>query len=409
MKTTTTNNNNNNNTNANASNDASNTKKKLGNTDKKELVDNNNTDINNKKQKQQQPTKAVALLSGGLDSNLSIRMMQEQGVEVEAIAVKTPFCDFDCGKGCGHRVQEVALELGIKLKTVYFGEDYLKMLKNPKYGYGSGMNPCIDCRSMMYSAAKEHMEKIGADFIITGEVLGQRPMSQNGNALKIIENETETNGKIVRPLSLRHLPITEAENKGLIKREKMGDIKGRSRRSQLQLAKKFDISDPPNAAGGCLLTDPAFSIRIKDLYHHTKEGIPDLNDIELLKIGRHFRLSDNTKLIVGRNKMENEILESLTLDDDIIIEVSNYVGPTCLLRTKRQILSSSSSSLSPSPSPSSLQSAKEIEIAASTALRYSDSPKDKLSNVKIKYASSNDEKEIQVFPIDNKVLDKLRI
>ena len=400
MKTTTTNNNNS--TNANASNDASNTKKKLGNTDKKESVDNNNTDINNKKQKQQ-PTKAVALLSGGLDSNLSIRMMQEQGVQVEAIAVKTPFCDFDCGKGCGHRVQEVALELGIKLKTVYFGEDYLKMLKNPKYGYGSGMNPCIDCRSMMYSAAKEHMEKIGADFIITGEVLGQRPMSQNGNALKIIENETETNGKIVRPLSLRHLPITEAENKGLIKREKLGDIKGRSRRSQLQLAKKFDISDPPNAAGGCLLTDPAFSIRIRDLYGHTKEGIPDLNDIELLKIGRHFRLSDNTKLIVGRNKMENEILESLTLDDDIIIEVSNYVGPTCLLRSKRLI----SSSLP--PSPSSLQSAKEIEIAASTALRYSDSPKDKVSNVKIKNVSSNDEKEIQVFPIDNKVLDKLRI
>jgi len=189
----------------------------------------------------------------------------------------------------------------------------------------------------------------------------------------------------------------------LIKREKLGDIKGRSRRSQLQLAKKFDISDPPNAAGGCLLTDPAFSIRIRDLYGHTKEGIPDLNDIELLKIGRHFRLSDNTKLIVGRNKMENEILESLTLDDDIIIEVSNYVGPTCLLRSKRQI----SSSLP--PSPSSLQSAKEIEIAASTALRYSDSPKDKVSNVKIKNVSSNDEKEIQVFPIDNKVLDKLRI
>jgi tRNA-uridine 2-sulfurtransferase len=407
MKTPT-NNNYNNNTKANASNDASNTKKKLGNTDKKESVDNNNTDINNKKHKQQ-PTKAVALLSGGLDSNLSIRMMQEQGVQVEAIAVKTPFCDFDCGKGCGHRVQEVALELGVKLKTVYFGEDYLKMLKNPKYGYGSGMNPCIDCRSMMYSAAKEHMEKIGADFIITGEVLGQRPMSQNGNALKIIENETETNGKIVRPLSLRHLPITEAESKGLIKREKMGDIKGRSRKGQLQLAKKFDISDPPNAAGGCLLTDPAFSIRIRDLYSHTKEGIPDLNDIELLKIGRHFRLSDNTKLIVGRNKMENEILESLTLDDDIIIEVSNYVGPTCLLRTKRQISSSSLSS-SPSSSPSSLQSAaKEIEIGASTALRYSDSPKDKASYVKIKNLSSNDEKEIQVFPIDNKVLDKLRI
>jgi tRNA U34 2-thiouridine synthase MnmA/TrmU len=373
----------------------SNIKKKSEHIEKKESDDDNNNN-NNKKQKQQS-TKAVALLSGGLDSNLAIRMMQEQGVEVEAIAVKTPFCDFDCGKGCGHRVQEVALELGIKLKTVYFGEEYLKMLKNPKYGYGSGMNPCIDCRGMMYNAAKEQMEKTGADFIITGEVLGQRPMSQNGNALKIIEDETQTNGKIVRPLSFRHLPITEAESKGLIKREKMGDIKGRSRKGQLQLAKKFDISDPPNAAGGCLLTDPAFSIRVRDLYDHTTKGIPDMNDIELLKIGRHFRLSDNTKLIVGRNKMENEILDSLKLDDDIIIEVSNYTGPTCILRTKKQLLTSSLSSAE-----------KEIEIAASTALRYSDSPKDKLSSVKIKIVGQK-EKEIQVFPIDNKVLDELRI
>jgi tRNA U34 2-thiouridine synthase MnmA/TrmU len=374
----------------------SNTKKKLENTEKKDS-DHNNKTSNNKKQTTPTITKAVALLSGGLDSNLAIRMVQEQGVEVEAIAVKTPFCDFDCGKGCGHRVQEVALELGIKLKTVYFGEEYLKMLKNPKYGYGSGMNPCIDCRGMMYNAAKEQMEKTGADFIITGEVLGQRPMSQNGNALKIIEDETQTNGKIVRPLSFRHLPITEAESKGLIKREKMGDIKGRSRKGQLQLAKKFDISDPPNAAGGCLLTDPAFSIRVRDLYDHTTKGIPDMNDIELLKIGRHFRLSDNTKLIVGRNKMENEILDSLKLDDDIIIEVSNYTGPTCILRTKKQLLTSSLSSAE-----------KEIEIAASTALRYSDSPKDKLSSVKIKIVGQK-EKEIQVFPIDNKVLDELRI
>ena len=350
--------------------------------------DTNNSNGNNKKH----TPKAVALLSGGLDSNLAVRMMQEQGVEVEAIAVKTPFCDFDCGKGCGHRVKEVAVDLGIKLKTVYFGEEYLKMLKDPKYGYGSGMNPCIDCRGMMYNAAKEHMEKIGADFIITGEVLGQRPMSQNGNALKIIENETQTNGKIVRPLSFRHLPVTDAEVQGLVKREKLGDIKGRSRRGQLQLAKKYDITDPPNAAGGCLLTDPAFSKRVRDLYDHSKDTPPDMNDVELLKIGRHFRLSDNTKLIVGRNKMENEILESLKLEDDIIIEVSNHVGPTCLLRTKKQ-------------------SQKEIEIAASTALRYSDSPKDELSNVRVKMGPKNDdeEKELKVNPIEDKILNQMRI
>jgi tRNA-uridine 2-sulfurtransferase len=352
--------------------------------------DNDTTTSNNNNKKH--TTKAVALLSGGLDSNLAVRMMQEQGVEVEAIAVKTPFCDFDCGKGCGHRVKEVAIELGINLKTVYFGEEYLKMLKDPKYGYGSGMNPCIDCRAMMYKAAKEHMEKIGADFIVTGEVLGQRPMSQNGNALKIIENETQTSGKIVRPLSFRHLPLTDAEVQGLVKREELGDIKGRSRRGQLQLAKKYDIADPPNAAGGCLLTDPAFSKRVRDLYNHSKDTPPDMNDVELLKIGRHFRLSHNTKLIVGRNQRENQILESLKLDYDIIIEVSDHVGPTCILRTKNP-------------------TEKEIEIAASTALRYSDSPKDKLSNVKVRIGQKKDleEKELQVSPLDDKILNQLRI
>ena len=370
---------------------ASSPKNQLKDTDNAHSDDDNNSNSNSNKKR---TPKAVALLSGGLDSNLAVRMMQEQGVEVEAIAVKTPFCDFDCGKGCGHRVKEVAVELGINLKTVYFGEEYLKMLKEPKYGYGSGMNPCIDCRGMMYNAAKEHMEKIGADFIVTGEVLGQRPMSQNGNALKIIENETQTSGKIVRPLSFRHLPLTDAEIQGLVKREKLGNIKGRSRRGQLQLAKKYDIADPPNAAGGCLLTDPAFSKRVRDLYNHSKDTYPDLNDVELLKIGRHFRLSHNTKLIVGRNKMENEILESLKLDDDIIIEVSEYVGPTCILRTTNQ-------------------SEKEIEIAAATALRYSDSPKDKLSNVRVRIGhqqeEEREEKELKVFPIQEKILDELRI
>src|ERR1044072_3724504 len=152
------------------------------------------------KKKEEKKPKAVALLSGGLDSNLAVRMMQEQGVEVEAIAVKTPFCDFDCGKGCGDRVKEVAIDLVINLKTVYFGEEYLKMLKDPKYGYGSGMNPCIDCRGMMYNAAKEHMEKVGADFVITGEVLFQRPMSQNNRALHIIEKEAGMEGKVLRRL-----------------------------------------------------------------------------------------------------------------------------------------------------------------------------------------------------------------
>lgn len=330
--------------------------------------------------------KAVALLSGGLDSNLAVRMMLEQGVNVEAIAIKTPFCDFDCGKGCGHRVKEVADELGVKLKTVYFGEEYLRMLKKPKHGYGSGMNPCIDCREMMYGAAKEHMEKTGADFIITGEVLFQRPMSQNNRALHIIENETGLEGKVLRPLSAKHLPPTDAEKDGLIKRESMGDIKGRSRKGQLAMAKHFGVQEPPNAAGGCLLTDPAFSKRIEDAMEHAAD-IPSINDIELLKVGRHFRLTKEAKLVVGRNKDENEVVKALAEDADIVLEAKDHVGPTCILRGEADDAT--------------------VASAASIVLRYSDAPKDVQSVVKI--TANGAQREVTSPPAEVAWVDSLRI
>lgn len=303
--------------------------------------------------------KVVALLSGGLDSQLAVKMMQKQGFEVSAVAIKTPFCDFDCGRGCGFEIRERADTLGVNLKTVYLGDEYIEMLKNPKHGFGSGMNPCIDCRAMMFRAAKKHMEEIGADFIISGEVLGQRPMSQHGPALKTIEVESNLEGKIVRPLSAALLPPTDPEKIGLIKRENLGMIKGRSRKPQLQLAKEFEIENPPNAGGGCLLTDPAFAIRAKDLFKHTET--PTTNDIDLLKIGRHFRFDQNAKLIVGRNKDENEIMKALALPGDILLEAQDHVGPVSLLR------------------------GKELErfenLAAAITLRYSDAPKDKESIV----------------------------
>ena len=331
--------------------------------------------------------KAVALLSGGLDSSLAVRMMLQQGIDIEAVAIKTPFCDFDCGKGCGHRVKEVADELGIKLNTVYFGEEYLRMLKNPKHGYGSGMNPCIDCRGMMYNAAKEHMKRTSADFVITGEVLFQRPMSQNNRALHIIEKETGMECKVLRPLSAKHLPPTEAENMGLIKREKMGDIKGRSRKGQLALAKQFGISEPPNAAGGCLLTDPGFSKRVKDVMDHC-DDIPTLNDIELLKVGRHFRISRHAKFVVGRNKDENEVIKALATNGDLIMEVKDYVGPTCILRCKNY--------------DDSL-----LAKCAAIAARYSDAPRDYLSKVSIIVDSKKS--EVIVLPADVRTIEMLRI
>jgi tRNA-uridine 2-sulfurtransferase len=345
----------------------------------------------NKKQpegkEEEKKPKAVALLSGGLDSTLAVRMMLEQGVDVEAIAIKTPFCDFDCGRGCGQRVKEVADELGIKLKTVYFGEEYLRMLKNPKYGYGSCMNPCIDCRGMMYNAAKEHMKKANADFVITGEVLFQRPMSQNNRALHIIEKETGMECKVLRPLSAKHLPPTDAEKRGLINRENMGDIKGRSRKGQLLLAKHFGISEPPNAAGGCLLTDPSFSKRVKDILDHS-DNIPMLNDIELLKVGRHFRITHDAKLIVGRNKEENEVIKALVAEGDVILEVKDYVGPTCILRFKKY--------------DDSL-----VTKCAAIAARYSDAPRHGLCQVSITVNEAKS--EVLAMPADTETIETMRI
>ena len=297
--------------------------------------------------------KIVALLSGGLDSTLAIKTMQKQGFEVSAVAIKTPFCDFDCGRGCGFEIREKAVNLGVNLKTVYLGDEYIEMLKHPKHGFGSGMNPCIDCRAMMFEAGKKHMEEIGAEFIISGEVLGQRPMSQFAPALKKIEKLSNLEGKIVRPLSAALLPATDPEKNGLIKRKDLGMIRGRSRKEQLKMAKEFGIEDPPNAGGGCLLTDPAFSLRAIDLFKHIET--PTTNDIDLLKIGRHFRLDQNTKLIVGRNKDENEMMCALALSNDILLKAKEHVGPTTLLRGNGI--------------------EKHIEFSAKITLRYSDAPK----------------------------------
>lgn len=313
--------------------------------------------------------KVVALLSGGLDSRLSVKMMQNKGFEVTAVAIKTPFCDFDCGRGCGFEIRETADNLGVDLKTVYLGDEYIEMLKHPKHGFGSGMNPCIDCRAMMFQAGKKVMEDIGAEFIISGEVLGQRPMSQHGPALRTIEKESGLEGKIVRPLSGALLPPTEPEKRGLIKREDLGMIRGRSRKEQLKLAKEFGFVNPPNAGGGCLLTDPKFAIRAKDLFKHIKT--PTTNDIDLLKIGRHFRFDDTTKLIVGRNNDENEMLKALALSGDVLLETKDHVGPISLIRGS--------------------DSENNLKLAAAITLRYSDAPKDLLSVMMVQKNNASSE------------------
>lgn len=297
--------------------------------------------------------KVVALLSGGLDSQLAVKMMQKQGFDVSAVAIKTPFCDFDCGRGCGFEIRERADDLNVDLKTVYLGDEYIEMLKSPKHGVGAGFNPCIDCRAMMFKAAKKHMEEIGAEFVISGEVLGQRPMSQHGPALRTIEKESGLEGKIVRPLSAGLLPKTNPERDGLIRRADMGMIRGRTRRNQLQMAKEYGIENPPNAGGGCLLTEPQFGVKARDLFGHTKT--PTINDINLLKVGRHFRLDEETKMVVGRNKDENDMIAAIALPGDVLLEARDHMGPVSILRGSR--------------------AGSHVEFAASVTLRYSDAPR----------------------------------
>ena len=329
--------------------------------------------------------KVVALLSGGLDSQLAVRMMQEQGFEVSAVAIKTPFCDFDCGRGCGFEIRERADDLNVNLKTVYLGDEYIEMLKHPKYGIGAGFNPCIDCRAMMFNAAKKHMDEIGAEFIISGEVLGQRPMSQHGPALRTIEKESGLVGKIVRPLSAALLPETDPEKNGLIKRENLGMIKGRTRRAQLDMAKKYGIENPPNAGGGCLLTDPTFGLRAKDLFAHTET--PTINDIDLLKIGRHFRFDEQTKFVVGRNKDENEMIKAIALHGDILFQARDYMGPVSILRGKNTDV--------------------YVKFASSITLRYSDAPKGEQASVIIN--KDNIQKEIITQHAEEESYIKFRI
>ena len=266
--------------------------------------------------------KAIALISGGLDSILAVRLIQKQGVTVVPLKFKIPFLHSNKEKTCDNP------EAG--LRTVDLSDDFLKMLKNPEHGYGANINPCIDCKILMLRKAKELMPQFGARFIVTGEVLGQRPMSQNKQALDTIAKRSELEGLVVRPLSAKLLPETVPEKEGWIKRQNLLDFNGRSRRPQMELAKAFGIKDYAQPAGGCLLTDPEFTKRLKDLITHQ-----DLNmqNVGLLKIGRHFRLTSKAKLVVGRNEGENERLVKFTQDEDyLFLPNEELAGPTALGR-----------------------------------------------------------------------------
>lgn len=328
--------------------------------------------------------KAIALLSGGLDSTLAVRLILDQGIEVQALNFVTPFCT--CNRKGRCEARHVSDELGIPCQTIAVTDEIFQLIRKPKHGYGSGMNPCLDCRILMFSQARERMEEIGASFVFTGEVLGQRPMSQHRRAMAIIDRESGLQGRVLRPLSAKLLEPTIPEQEDLVNREKLLAIQGRSRKPQMALAKDFGLIDYPCPAGGCLLTDPGFARRMRDLVRFRPDF--DLNDVNLLKVGRHFRLSDRTKVTVGRNEEENYRLQNLTRDGDVLFEVKGCGSPLTLLRGEPRD--------------------EQFNLAAAITARYSDAKGHEVQ-VHCQTGHRAMAKEILVRPLDQEDLTKLRI
>jgi len=272
--------------------------------------------------------RAIALFSGGLDSMLAVKVIKEQGIDVTAIFIDVGFGSRD---DKSELLRKRAKSVGADFEIIDAKDDFVQnILFNPKYGYGKNFNPCIDCHGNMVKIAKALLPKYKADFIITGEVIGQRPMSQRSEALKSVGKLAgdKEDKLLLRPLSAKLMPKTTPEINGWVEREKLLAISGRGREVQLKLAKDYNFEDYENPSGGCLLTDHIFSLKIKESIKH-KKFITD--DIDLLKAGRHFRLPDGAKLVIGRDKTDNERIEKLTHRDFIRINLTDIVGPLNLI------------------------------------------------------------------------------
>lgn len=315
--------------------------------------------------------KAVVLFSGGLDSTIALKIVQEWGTEVYPLYVFNKFLSIKLPP----QVPD--------LKVVDVSKEFIDIVRNPHHGYGKNLNPCIDCRILMLKRAKEYMEKIEADFIVTGEVLDQRPKSQHLDQLMLIDKEADVQELVVRPLSGALLPVTIPEKQGLIDRNLLLAIKGRSRRPMISLAAQLKITDFTSPSGGCLLTDPGFCRRLADLMRY-QENI-GVRDVELLKLGRHFRLDQETKLIVGRNEAENETLEKLITGSDYFVYVPDTGSPNAML----------------------LGNKKHIKLAARIVARYSDKKDDDKVDVFYRYKKAA--KKVRVQPATNEELAGWRL
>ncbi len=323
--------------------------------------------------------RGLGLCSGGLDSMLAGLILRDQGIEVEFVTFETPF--FNAAKA---RKASAMTSIPLTVKPIY--PAYIKMLKNPPAGYGKHMNPCMDCHALMFKLAGEMMPEKKIDFLFSGEVVGQRPMSQNKTSLRYVEKHSGFAGYILRPLSAKNLPETIPEQEGLVNRELLLDIQGRGRKRQIDLANKFGITDYPAPAGGCLLTDVGYTNRLRDLFDHQQECTEE--ELHLLKFGRHFRLNPEAKLIVGRTERDNEnILNYHNPARDTVIKVIKFPGPIALVP----------------------HGAKKdtIFLAASICAGYSRAPN--FSSTQVKITSPNDKEFIEVIGIPPEDVKKLMI
>ncbi|MCK4910590.1 MAG: hypothetical protein KAR83_03060 [Thermodesulfovibrionales bacterium] len=334
--------------------------------------------------------RAIALLSGGLDSTLAVLLLRKQNIDVTAVTFLMHFgCDMSDSASCTTDASSLASRYGFTLKMCHLADKFTEIVKNPKFGHGKNMNPCIDCRILMLMEAKELMRMSGADFVATGEVLGQRPMSQRRDTFPRIDREAGLEGLVLRPLSAKLLNPTRPELEGLVDREQLLGIAGRGRRPQIALAEELGLTDYPAPAGGCLLTEPNFSYRLKELLDHDPD--PALKELHLLRVGRHFRPPGGDKFVVGRDERENARLESLADSGDLLLDVLDVASPITLIPARA--------------------SKEEIAFAAATCVRYSDEKKKPEVKVAVMKGGGEGrvEYELNVSPASNKDLDRVRV
>ncbi|PID75806.1 MAG: thiamine biosynthesis protein [Deltaproteobacteria bacterium] len=304
--------------------------------------------------------KALALFSGGLDSILAARLVADQGVEVVALQFVTPFFHYDLLADVARHKKRVQKKYGLTVEVIDISARYLRLLRNPAHGFGKNFNPCIDCKILMFKCARELLAKWNASFLISGEVLGQRPMSQRRDTLNVIERESETRSLVLRPLSALHMPLTKAEERGWVDRSRLLKICGRGRAQQMTMAKQFNIQDYPAPAGGCILADPILSKRVRMLY--AKESLLPIaevgvTDVCSILVGRQLRLPEGGWLVLGRDERENEKLAQLVQPEDTVLRMEDWPGPTAVLKKTDSYCSAQ-------------QLEKDLALAASLVVRF---------------------------------------